>query len=232
MVPNQNKDLLKIFLLKETRKNVLVGSLLRIYSDCIVRNNKLTIQISKMELFTESLAREIIKSGQFDNDWKAIDQSAKISRVKSDLSDLMNHLIGENEDFIAPMQIKIDKMKKMLKVHKILEANNTTKLPKKMFVSKLKLKNLSKNVIESIVIKGGENRTSSISSITHHLKQIIEQQRDTHSRLKRDMMGKCVVKIRQLIVDRNSSFIKGLFHKYLCCVNGPIFLFCFICFHI
>lgn len=184
--------------------------MLRIYSDCIVREKKLTIQVSKMELFTENLVKDIIQSGQFDSDWQNVDQPTQLSRIKSRLTDLMSHLTSENEDFIEVSKTKVESMKVMLQVTESIRKGGVAPVPKKIVCSMVELKQSSTATVQSIVINGGGNRTSSISSITRRLKTLVEQRANARNRLKRELTNKCVIKVHELVVNKNSSLYKGL----------------------
>lgn len=210
VIPNNDRDLLKIVLLKEKKNNTMSSSILRIYSDCIVREKKLTLQVSKMELFTENVVKDIIESGQFDSDWPNVGPPTQLSRIKSRLTELMSHLTSENEDFIEAVRHKVESMNETLRVIASIKKGGMAPKPRKIVCSTVELKRSSTAKVQSIVIKGGENRTSSISSVTRRLKTLVEQRANARNRLKRELTNKCVIKVHELVVNQNSSLYKGL----------------------
>lgn len=169
------ENLLEIILQKTKipDSNDVSHKILCIYSDFVKQNGVINFLLRTHELYVESLSittfyldsntkQDITNSNQHANE---------LDRIKNLLIGLKNHLIGQQEKYLRPMQDKLNDIKKVMKIKRLVQTGQP--VSEKIICTNLKVETNSNSSIDKIIINTSNN-TKSITTMTEELRKINE----------------------------------------------------------
>lgn len=97
----------------------------------------------------------------------------KLHQIRDVLTDLKNHLVSDQEQYLNAMHIKIDNLKKIMNIVKVLRDGAPIKGD--VMATKITFKPNSKNFVGTVILNSESvDETRNITALSQHLKNVNE----------------------------------------------------------